>query len=629
MATSPTSPPTSPSKAAPSSKVPEIDEDKRSARRKHNGYIHMKLWFDVADAALVCKISEARDLAPFDRIAKCEPYVKMYLLPDSGKKSKRKTTIKKRTVNPIFDEELRWKITNFEEHSGRLLQVSVWDKAASSKKDFLGRMSIKLGEIPAEGVTGWFELFDPERGKFDYSIASLPAGAGQFIAMYDHVPGCEKELYIRAGDPLDVVKQANDWSLVQHAITRNRGYVPASFIAASSSVESEPWFFGRIGRGKAEKLLRNPEAKHGAFLIRESETTAGQYSLSMKDGDSIRHFRVVSQDGGYKLQGSPSAAFPTLQDMVKHHMQKRSGLTTTLREPCPKEQRAKAPDLSYDHKDKWEVPRESIELMGVLGQGQFGEVYRGRWNGTTDVAVKTLKSATSNAKEFLEEASVMKNLQHDHLVQLYAVCSVGEPILIVLELMTKGCLLDYLQTKEGEALRLPALLDMAAGVAAGMAYLESKNCIHRDLAARNILVGDNNVCKISDFGFARLVQDAEYKPENLERFPVRWTAPEAMAHNRYSIKSDVWSFGVLLTEIITYGRKPYQGLTNKEVVAKLESGYRMPCPPGCPPELYNLMLDCWKAVPGERPTFHVLQFQLQDFFYSGEHNYAELSKVLD
>ena len=150
---------------------------------------------------------------------------------------------------------------------------------------------------------------------------------------------------------------------------------------------------------------------------------------------------------------------------------------------------------------------------------------------------------------------------------------------------------------KGRNLKLPQLIDMSAQIAAGMAYLESQNYIHRDLAARNVLVGDNNIVKIADFGLARLIKEDEYEARVGARFPIKWTAPEAANYSRFSIKSDVWSFGILLTELVTYGRLPYPGMTNAEVLSQVEHGYRMPMPPNCNPALYEIMLECWHKDP--------------------------------
>uniref|UniRef100_A0A8C7PP45 non-specific protein-tyrosine kinase n=1 Tax=Oncorhynchus mykiss TaxID=8022 RepID=A0A8C7PP45_ONCMY len=218
------------------------------------------------------------------------------------------------------------------------------------------------------------------------------------------------------------------------------------------------------------------------------------------------------------------------------------------------------------------------------------------------------------------EAQIMKKLRHDKLVQLYAVVS-EEPIYIVTEYMGKGSLLDFLKDGEGRGLKLPNLVDMAAQVAAGMAYIERMNYIHRDLRSANILVGDNLVCKIADFGLARLIEDNEYTARQGAKFPIKWTAPEAALYGKFTIKSDVWSFGILLTELVTKGRVPYPGMNNREVLEQVERGYRMPCPQDCPISLHELMVQCWKKDAEERPTFEYLQAFLEDYFTATEPQY--------
>lgn len=246
-------------------------------------------------------------------------------------------------------------------------------------------------------------------------------------------------------------------------------------------------------------------------------------------------------------------------------------------------------------------------------------------------------------KDFLAEAQIMKKLRHAKLIQLYAVCTAEEPIYIITELMKNGSLLEFLQGK-GRNLKLPQLIDMAAQIASGMAYLESQNYIHRDLAARNVLVGENNIVKIADFGLARIIKEDEYEARVGARFPIKWTAPEAANYSKFSIKSDVWSFGILLTELITYGRIPYpgniktnksqlktllisnysnSGMTNAEVLHQVEHGYRMPAPPSCPPALYEIMLETWHKDPMKRPTFETLQWKLEDFFTIEGSEYKE------
>ena len=375
------------------------------------------------------------------------------------------------------------------------------------------------------------------------------------------------------------------------------------------------WYFGKIRRQDAEKKLLSSGNISGTYLIRESESQPGNFSLSVREGDTVKHYRIRKADtGAYYI--APRTMCNTLDELVRHYQGTADGLCTKLTNPCPKTEAPRTKDLAYNIKDEWEIDRSSVQLTRKLGAGQFGEVWQGMWNDTTPVAVKTLKPGTMSPTDFLAEAQIMKKLQHEKLVQLYAVCTQEEPIYIVTELMKHGSLLDYLQKGEGRNLKLPELVDVGAQVASGMAYLEAQHFIHRDLAARNVLVGDGNIVKIADFGLARLIQDDEYTAREGAKFPIKWTAPEAALYNRFTIKSDVWSYGILLTELVTHGRIPYPGMTNGEVLAKVEQGYRMPPPPGCPDPLYQIMLATWKQDAEERPTFEYLKYQLEDYFVS-------------
>ncbi|XP_065368549.1 serine-rich adhesin for platelets isoform X2 [Calliphora vicina] len=386
-------------------------------------------------------------------------------------------------------------------------------------------------------------------------------------------------------------------------------------------LNEKPWYFRKIKRIEAEKKLLLPENEHGAFLIRDSESRHNDYSLSVRDGDTVKHYRIRQLDeGGFFI--ARRTTFRTLQELVEHYSKDSDGLCVNLCKPCVQIEKPVTEGLSHRTRDQWEIDRTSLKFVRKLGSGQFGEVWEGLWNNTTSVAIKTLKSGTMDPKDFLAEAQIMKKLRHNKLIQLYAVCTVEEPIYIITELMKHGSLLEYLQGK-GRSLKMPVLIDMAAQIAAGMAYLESQNYIHRDLAARNVLVGDNNIVKIADFGLARLIKEDEYEARVGARFPIKWTAPEAANYSKFSIKSDVWSFGILLTELVTYGRIPYPGMTNAEVLTQVEHGYRMPQPPNCDQRLYEIMLECWHKDPMRRPTFETLQWKLEDFFTSDQSDYKE------
>lgn len=456
-----------------------------------------------------------------------------------------------------------------------------------------------------------------------------------YIALYDYTARTEEDLSFHAGDKLEPLNKNDDWWYARGitGISANKkGYIPANYVAPVESLDAEPWYFPETKRLDAEKLLLFEENQNGAFLIRNCESQTGELSLSVLDSGKVKHYKIRKLDtGGYFV--SRTRTFSTLRELVAHYSTCDDGLCVCLGEPCRNTLVPETHGLSYNTVDQWEIQRTSVKLLKKLGAGQFGEVFEGIWNDTTAVAVKTLKPGTMDQKDFLREAQIMKKLRHPRLIQLYAVCSMEEPIYIITELMSNGSLLEYLQKDRGTRLRLSDQVSMGAQVAAGMAYLELQNYIHRDLAARNVLVGENNICKVADFGLARVfLMESENSGDNVyeakegTKFPVKWTAPEAIHENKFTIKSDVWSFGILLYEIVTFGQMPYPALTNYQVVQKLSTGYRMSCPPSCPKYMYEIMCDCWKEVPADRPTFETLQWKLEDFFEADISSYVDANR---
>ncbi|XP_043507877.1 tyrosine-protein kinase Src42A isoform X4 [Frieseomelitta varia] len=489
------------------------------------------------------------------------------------------------------------------------------------KPDRIGNPNIEAVASPASPVPT--PPPDPIRPMPQIPDADVPT-AKIFVALYDYDARTDEDLSFRKGEHLEILNDTQgDWWLARSKRTRQEGYIPSNYVAKLKSIEAEPWYFRKIKRIEAEKKLLLPENDHGAFLIRDSESRHNDYSLSVRDGDTVKHYRIRQLDeGGFFI--ARRTTFRNLQDLVEHYSKDADGLCVNLCKPCVQVEKPVTEGLSHRTRDQWEIDRSSLKFVRKLGQGQFGEVWEGSWNNTTAVAIKTLKPGTMDPKDFLAEAQIMKKLRHAKLIQLYAVCTLEEPIYIITELMRNGSLLEYLQGK-GKTLNLQRLIDMAAQIAAGMAYLESQNYIHRDLAARNVLVAELNVVKIADFGLARLIKEDEYEARIGARFPIKWTAPEAANYSKFSIKSDVWSFGILLTELVTYGRIPYPGMTNAEVLHQVEHGYRMPCPPGCPTALYDIMLECWNKDPMKRPTFETLQWKLEDFFTMEGSEYKEAS----
>ncbi|XP_034136659.1 tyrosine-protein kinase Abl isoform X6 [Drosophila guanche] len=435
-----------------------------------------------------------------------------------------------------------------------------------------------------------------------------------FVALYDFQAGGENQLSLKKGEQVRILSynKSGEWCEA-HSDSGNVGWVPSNYVTPLNSLEKHSWYHGPISRNAAEYLLSS--GINGSFLVRESESSPGQRSISLRYEGRVYHYRI-SEDPDGKVFVTQEAKFNTLAELVHHHSvpHEGHGLITPLLYPAPKQNKPTVFPLSPEP-DEWEICRTDIMMKHKLGGGQYGEVYEAVWKryGNT-VAVKTLKEDTMALKDFLEEAAIMKEMKHPNLVQLIGVCTREPPFYIITEFMSHGNLLDFLRSAGRETLDAVALLYMATQIASGMSYLESRNYIHRDLAARNCLVGDNKLVKVADFGLARLMRDDTYTAHAGAKFPIKWTAPEGLAYNKFSTKSDVWAFGVLLWEIATYGMSPYPGIDLTDVYHKLEKGYRMERPPGCPPEVYDLMRQCWQWDAADRPTFKSIHHALEHMF---------------
>ncbi|XP_056150556.1 ephrin type-A receptor 7 isoform X1 [Lampris incognitus] len=262
------------------------------------------------------------------------------------------------------------------------------------------------------------------------------------------------------------------------------------------------------------------------------------------------------------------------------------------------------------HQFAKELDASCIKIERVIGAGEFGEVCSGRLKlpGKRDVsvAIKTLKVGYTEKqrRDFLCEASIMGQFDHPNVVHLEGVVTRGKPVMIVIEYMENGSLDAFLRKHDGQ-FTVIQLVGMLRGIAAGMRYLSDMGYVHRDLAARNILVNSNLVCKVSDFGLSRVIDD---DPEAVYtttggKIPVRWTATEAIQYRKFTSASDVWSYGIVMWEVMSYGERPYWDMSNQDVIKAIEEGYRLPAPMDCPPGLHQLMLDCWQKDRAERPKF--------------------------
>ncbi|CAG9809430.1 unnamed protein product [Chironomus riparius] len=274
----------------------------------------------------------------------------------------------------------------------------------------------------------------------------------------------------------------------------------------------------------------------------------------------------------------------------------------------------------------WEFPRGQLELSKNLGEGAFGKVVMAEAHGLmkagqiTVVAVKMLKEGHTDedVKDLVCEMEVMKMIgTHVNIINLLGCCSQDGPLYVIVEYAPHGNLRDFLRKhrpnaytdtpheKEKQALTQKDLVSFAFQIARGMEYLASRKCIHRDLAARNVLVTDDFVMKIADFGLARDIHSQDYYRKTTDgRLPVKWMSPESLFDKVYDTQSDVWSYGILLWEIMTLGGTPYPSVPSvKNLFEILKKGDRMEKPALCSIDIYMLMRECWHWNPVERPTF--------------------------
>ncbi|XP_065183991.1 tyrosine-protein kinase RYK-like [Sycon ciliatum] len=268
------------------------------------------------------------------------------------------------------------------------------------------------------------------------------------------------------------------------------------------------------------------------------------------------------------------------------------------------------------------INREEVKFGRELGKGAFGVVYEGMWK-KHHVAIKTMKGNEGQAEieKFLEEAQRMKDFHHVNVLGLIGVCSNanGSPQIVV-PYMAGGDLMTYLRAHDSVLtpgsieLTEQQRINFAVQSACGMEYLASLNFVHRDLAARNCMLSEDLIVKIADFGLARDIDDSSYYVISSEwKLPVRWMAPESLTVHKFSVLSDVWSYGILLWEIFSSGQVPYPGLDNSQLTAYLLTGQRLIKPNMCPDKLFTIMEDCWKQVPQDRPSFTQILRRIEDF----------------
>ncbi|KAF4014769.1 hypothetical protein G4228_006806, partial [Cervus hanglu yarkandensis] len=444
-----------------------------------------------------------------------------------------------------------------------------------------------------------------EREDITASAQRRWAPGTQCITKCEHTRPKPGELAFCKGDVVTILEACENksWYRAKHHASGQEGLLAAGALREREALSADPklslmpWFHGKISGQEAVQQLQPPE--DGLFLVRESARHPGDYVLCVSFGRDVIHYRVLHRDGHLTID--EEVCFCNLMDMVEYYSKDQGAICTKLVRPKRKQGTKSAEEELA--KAGWLLNLQHLTLGAQIGEGEFGAVLQGEYLGQK-VAVKNIKCDVT-AQAFLDETAVMTKMQHKNLVRLLGVI-LHQGLYIVMEHVSKGNLVNFLRTRGRALVNTPQLLQFSLHVAEGMEYLESKKLVHRDLAARNILVSEDLVAKVSDFGLAK----AERKGLDSSRLPVKWTAPEALKHGKFSSKSDVWSFGVLLWEVFSYGRAPYPKMSLKEVSEAVEKGYRMEPPEGCPGSIHALMGSCWEAEPTRRPPFRKLAEKL-------------------
>ncbi|XP_074059979.1 tyrosine-protein kinase SYK isoform X4 [Macrotis lagotis] len=414
-------------------------------------------------------------------------------------------------------------------------------------------------------------------------------------------------------------------------------------LIATTAHEKMPWFHGKISRLESEQIVLIGSKTNGKFLIRARDNN-GSYALCLLHEGKVLHYRIDKDKTG-KLSIPDGKKFDTLWQLVEHYSYKPDGLLRVLTVPCRKigsengniDFGMSRPPVPSSHPKNWStggiISRIKSYSFPKAGNKKLYPSNVNRGDSPVELNPYVLQRADGTT------LGADLDMQREALPMDTAVYE--SPYADPEEIRPKEVRLDrtLLTLEEGELgsgnfgtvkrgryrmkkhVKDKNIIELVHQVSMGMKYLEENNFVHRDLAARNVLLVTQHYAKISDFGLSKALNADEnyYKAQTHGKWPVKWYAPECINYYKFSSKSDVWSFGVLMWEAFSYGQKPYKGMKGSEVSAMLEKGERMECPAGCPSEIYDLMKLCWTYEVENRPAFSAVELRLRNYYYDVVH----------